>query len=887
MENNEPNWEDLHKGARAAGDDGFEDAFKKAAEEAEAEAKKGADSSDEEKKRKAEQKKQEKKERKENLEELFAMYERLANAEEVEEIFKEFNVSTGSGLEAALKSEYRKLQMKFHPDKFANNSHLKFSKETENIAKTVSQMLLAFYDEAVEKAKRSFGYATARRNRQSVQNGNRDKWNDNIEAARKAEDVFSGDNEEPEQEEAEKKKETGGAESAKDGSAEGPGGSEKNESGKAGAEPGESGAGEKGPEGSEGAKTESSEERGAAGSEREQSESLYEKLAEMRNEYVKAEFENKGKMDGLKEGFKRIFGINIPENDYVKMTRESYEKALDAYRHAKIEELRNKSGSGADIRNEMKDLLMMFKYGEVIDLADAHNDAKLENMKGTAWGKILSVPGRIAKVYNKIPLGIKLGIGVAAFATGSAAFIAGKRILGGVVTGVGLAKGYESLDQKLMQRRAGKEIEAFLDEMESSRDDGINHLNSFLDREITEGNGVVERMQNMLTRRSRGKAAAVAIGGAMAALGVGKLAEGFFNEDAVQAKGIIDYEKFKGIFGLGEHPEPEMAIPPSDSSLGSSFPLEQEVSSGPIAQGLKEAATGAQETGINHLEVASGSGKGIEHSLIEALKQKGVENPGAVAHRMVLEYADNNDLTVDKLSHIKSASFDIEPGGKEGFQIKDLKFDAMKGHVGHVGGAENVGQTATYTETRVPLDGSRISEATEKAFAQEADISDPYPTEKEYMFNRLNEAEGELNAAATRHVSPPSGAFLHDDNFGPKQVTDLHGPDPERVAELAAQKDAYAHAVEQLGAKSGAFKDISGSVMKEISGNNVGTWKQIKDITYGDAMNSPETKVRMLKTFSKFKDVLGEDAIRPLNGGREKVGSMVSRLAKTMADRSI
>lgn len=881
MEKERPKYEDInediHNGAKAAGNAGFENDFEEAAKEAEAEAKKGADGGEEEKKRKAEQEKQERKERKENLEELFAMYEKLANAEEVEEVFKEFNVSVGSGLEAALKSEYRKLQMKFHPDKFANNDHLKFSKETEDIAKAVSQMLLAFYDEAVEKAKRSFGYAAARKNRQSVQNGNRDKWKDNIEAAMKAENVFSEDKE-PEQEKAEEGKGADGAESAKDGSAEGSEGSEKNESDGAGAErSGEGGATSEGA-GAEGVGAERSDADRESAEAAERERVLEEKLADFRNEYVKTERENKGMLDELK----RFFGKSLGEGIDIKEARERYEKALDEYRHERIENLRKKSQEGGDIKKEMQDLLMMFKYGEVIDLADAKTNAKLESMKDTTWGKIRSVPAKIAGAYNKIPLWGKLTLSGAAFVSGSVAFVAGKRILGGIVAGVGLAKGYEALDQKIIQKVAQRSTRLSMEEIESLGDNGIDRLNEILNEHLSGVGGVVERTQNMISRRNIGKAAAVAMGGAMVALGIGKLAEGFFNGDAVQAKGFIDYEKFKGIFGLGENSVSENINP----TLGSSLPLEQEIGSGPIAQGLKEAATGVQEPGI-HLEVVSGTSKGIEHSLIEALKEKGVENPGAVAHRMVLEYADNNDLTVDKLSHIKSASFDIEPGGKEGFQIKDLKFDALRGHTGHVGGSENIVQTATYTETTESLDGSRISEAAEKAFAQEADISDPYPSQREDMFNRLNKTEGELNAAAARHVSPPNGAFLHDDNFGPKQVIDLHGPDPEHVAELAAQKESYAHAIEKLGAKSGAFKDISGSVMKEISGNNVGTWKQIKDISYSDAMNRLETKVKILNTFAKFKDVLGEDATKPLNGGREKIGSMVSRLAKTMADRSV
>ena len=639
------------------------------------------------------------------------------------------------------------------------------------------------------------------------------------------------------------------------------------------------------------------ESEGNEGSE--QKDPLLEKLEDARGEYAKIEFENKSKWESVK----RFFGLKgNKESEDVRCERERYEKALDDYRKVKIAELQKKSEAGEDINKEMSDLLMMFRYQEVIDLADSRTQAKLESLKGTTWGKIRSVPTKIAQAYNKIPLGVKLGIGAAAFLSGSVAFMAGRRILGGIVTGVGLSKGYEALDQKIMQKIAQAGTNAELKGLESLDGDRFANLNALLDRHIAGENGAAERMKNMLDRRSRGKAFAIAVGGTMSALGLSKFAEHAFGGDVSQ-------------FSSGgprlETPTTDSFIKPDASKIPS--PFEQNIQDGPLAsrvaggmQNVAENTHGINSDSIaeigavkgavegiaaNHFEVPVGSGQSIESVLIKTLEARGVENPGAVAHRMVLEYADNHDLAVDKLSHIKSANFDIEPGGKNGFQIKDLKFDALKSHLGHggnlgVGGVDQVEPTATYTETHIPAGGQNINqEVLRQAFENEASATNPYHAQAHDAYDNLRETNKAWEAASTRHVSPPSGSFLHDDDFGPKQVTDLHGPDADRVAELATKREAYANMVQELGAKSHSFKEIGGSVIKGMSGNKIDTWRQIKDLSYNDAINQPGTKTGILKTLAKLKSVLGEDAIKPLNGGHEKMGSMVTRLAKVAIEK--
>lgn len=920
MAKTEPNWEDLHEKAGAAADEGFDDAFEKATKNAEAKAnsKKKSESAEEAKK-----KKKERLERKKNLEELFAIYEKLARASKVEDVFEEFQTLAGASLESAIKSKYRSLQMQFHPDKFSSNNHIGFSKEVENIAKEVSQILSAFYEEAIERIKNPSGAFAKRRSRESAQNGTRTKFQDNIDAAKNAEaDVMNETEDEPEtdakkedekeekpEEETKNNDEKAGNKTREEESARGfedaDAKAEQEESfGSGGAGFGE--GSEKGAEFAESGGDTNEGEKGNEG--RGEKDPLLEKLEDVRSEYAKIEFENRSKWASVK----RFFGFkDNRESEDVRSERERYEKTLDDYRNVKIAELQKKSEAGEDVNKEMSELLMRFNYGEIFDLAAAKDQARLESLAGSRFPKILAMPTKIADFYNKMPFWGKIALSVGVFAAGSAALIGAKRVLGGIVAGVGIAKGYQAWDERKMRKNAESGVEQKLKDIgkldESER---FERFNEMLVSKLRYEDGVVERTQNMLSRRGLAKAAAISVGSGLAVLGLAKFAEAFM--DSGMHGGISDLWKSKNIFSSGgprlETPTTDSFIKPDAGKIPS--PFEQNIHDGPLVSGgVKEVAGGglginsdsleaigavkgaAEGIAANHLEVPVGSGQSIESILIKTLEARGVENPGAVAHKMVLEYADSHDLTVDKLSHIKSANFDIESGGKNGFQIKDLKFDALKSHLGHAGrvasgGVGSFEPSPSFSETGVPTGGQGVNqEILRQAFENEASATNPYPAQAHDAYDNLRETNKVWEAASTRHVSPPSGSFLHDDDFGPKQVTDLHGPDADHVAELAAKREAYANMVQELGAKSSTFKEIGGSVIKEMSGNKIENWRQIKDLSFRDAMNQPETKTKILKTLVKLKGVLGEDAIKPLNGGQEKMGSMVTRLAKIAIEK--
>jgi len=638
---------------------------------------------------------------------------------------------------------------------------------------------------------------------------------------------------------------------------------------------------------------------------------LLEKLEDVRSEYAKIEFENKSKWESVK----RFFGLKgNKESEDVRCERERYEKTLDEYREVKVAELQRKYKAGVDVRKEMSELFMQFDYKEIFDLAAAKDQVRLESLAGLKFPKILAMPTKIADFYNKMPFWGKIALSVGVFAAGSATLIGAKRVLGGIVAGVGIAKGYQAWDERKMRKNAESGVEQKLKDIgKLDENERFERFNEMLVSKLRYEDGVVERTQNMLSRRGMAKAAAISVGSGLAVLGFAKFAEAFM--DSGVHGGISDLWKSKNIFSSGgprlETPTTDSFINPDASKIPS--PFEQNIQDGPLVSrvvgGVKEAAENAlginsdsiagigvasgavEEAMANHFEVPVGSGQSIESVLIKTLEAKGVENPGAVAHKMVLEYADNHDLTVDKLSHIKSANFDIEPGGKNGFQIKDLKFDALKSHLGYGGSVASGGigsfePAPSFSETGVPMGVQGTNqEILRQAFENEASNANPYPAQAHDAYDNLRETNKAWEAASTRHVSPPSGSFLHDDDFGPKQVTDLHGPDADHVAELAAKREAYANMVQELGAKSHSFKEIGGSVIKGMSGNKIDAWRQIKDLSYNDAVNQPGSKTGILKTLTKLKGVLGEDAIKPLSGGQEKMGSMVTRLAKIAIEK--
>ena len=190
-------------------------------------------------------------------------------------------------------------------------------------------------------------------------------------------------------------------------------------------------------------------------------------LKNCRSVYATVEY-NDGKE--LAEIRKRLGSKDVEETIAIKSSRDQYQKTLDRFKDAKIEELKEKDLSGEPLIREMTELIKQFGFMETLEMSNARSDAKAESNMGLGLAKkCWGLMEKTANAYNKLPLWKKLGISVGTIALGTAGavgLVGAKRVLSGVVAGVGVAKGLDALHQAKMDRAAKKDIEKVFEEMD-------------------------------------------------------------------------------------------------------------------------------------------------------------------------------------------------------------------------------------------------------------------------------------------------------------------------------------------------------------------------------------------------------------------------------------
>src|SRR6266567_496622 len=182
-------------------------------------------------------------------------------------------------------------------------------------------------------------------------------------------------------------------------------------------------------------------------------------LVSCREMYASVEYNNRAALAGIR----KFFGSKKVEDSVeIKSALDQYQKTLSRFKEAKVEEFKDKGLSGEKLNNEITELVKQFGYMEAVDLYNARKETKAEKLMGRdvvkkCWGML----EKTESVYNKLPLWSKLGLSAAtvvlgiSMATGAAAavgvagaaglVIGAKRALGGVVAGVGTAKGLDAL----------------------------------------------------------------------------------------------------------------------------------------------------------------------------------------------------------------------------------------------------------------------------------------------------------------------------------------------------------------------------------------------------------------------------------------------------------
>lgn len=629
---------------------------------------------------------------------------------------------------------------------------------------------------------------------------------------------------------------------------------------------------------------------GADNKEEEKKNLLLEKVEENRNDFADLEFRNRQSWGPIKKFFSLGSDKESPE---VGEARSAYKTSLKEYINSEVKKLEESGKNGLELKDAIAELYTTVNYKEFLSLYDARTEAKmayLTEKEGKSKGKYIWDSFKlgsavIAEKYNKLPWQVKLGIAGTVFTTGATALIAARRIWGAfMMASVGGAH-IDKIAHMFDQMKNYKEKNEFaFGAVEENNSVDFEKLQDKLNNKINE----IDEKYRRHTRRSNINKCIAMVSGMI--LGCSATAAA---ADCLSEKMTIPKEKLVGrIPGFGESkldtpvkdsfikpqsiPAPFTEHVPTSGPTVANASLNELTHQGEIAKQVVDGPTiEAAKVAGAHLEVVAGSGRSIEGELIGKLKELGVKDPGAEAHRMVLKYAEENKIAFGKLNHIKSANFDISVDDKGLHKIDKLDFKGIVHHA-HAGGVE-------HAQPGVP--SANLEAVNDSAFENEVNAANPYAGEMEGAKSDLAAASRAVEEAVSRHVAPPSGTFLHDENFGPKQVTDLNGPDADRVAALAADREMHARFLEKIGAKSNTFHDITKSSAKELAKGDFGKWQTIKEASYKDTINQYGMKTRMTKLLGKFESLLGKDAIKPQGGGSEKMGHYIARLSKMAAEK--
>jgi len=461
------------------------------------------------------------------------------------------------------------------------------------------------------------------------------------------------------------------------------------------------------------------------------------------DEYAKIDYDDRRLMTFIRKKFgskKDSAEGSTPNIDSALKVYKDKVKELADY---KYEKLKNSGLTGEELEKEMRDQIKYLNCGEGLNNIDAHHNAEMEYLKNQegkgvikgTWDKLTYKAKELADLYDKkVPKAVKGAIllgsiavcavpGAVTFAVGAptiAGFTLGKRLLGtfmmGAAGGIHAEKGINAL--KGLKNR--KETYDIMKKLKSEKNEEAkwDKFKEILDKK---SNDFDEQMKNDRKWAQRGKIIAAT---STLILGAGTTAM------------LIDYASNPGSFGEtvqtvkswftgGEKPNGNLIganngysgikdidgassldkFDPNNVNAGGppDEPLPTGNNSPDLAQNVIQESENPTITPvppeeapieIDHHEpvfdqnLTIEKGSSIEGTIIKQLKEMGVENPGAKAHRMFLEYMkENKDSIIEKVGAdeyhkmLKDGMVNVQPGtelhivadtGKDGFSLREV-----------------------------------------------------------------------------------------------------------------------------------------------------------------------------------------------------------------------
>ncbi|MFZ2188323.1 MAG: hypothetical protein WAV73_02045 [Candidatus Moraniibacteriota bacterium] len=253
---------------------------------------------------------------------------------------------------------------------------------------------------------------------------------------------------------------------------------------------------------------------------------------------------------------KSVLGMkteNLPTGAKDSFAYQQYQGALNELRNLQIQAMRDKyanmdslppaekAAAMTEMKKEMGDMATYFGFTEKLDLAGARTDARTASWSETKMGrfgeKALKIGAELINKYRTLDPRIKTGIAVALFAaggyaafTGSAVAVAGvtgvnlvRRWLGGAVLGTSVTAGLEARSRNKVNKKAGKDKNEMMGNVERSLQEHIQALNEYCGKEMkTYHDGLQKEKSQARNRKLIGAGVAVAVGSGAAGWLIGK-----------------------------------------------------------------------------------------------------------------------------------------------------------------------------------------------------------------------------------------------------------------------------------------------------------------------------------------------------------------------------
>ena len=240
-------------------------------------------------------------------------------------------------------------------------------------------------------------------------------------------------------------------------------------------------------------------------------EKLWLEVEKNRKEYLEKDYKNNKVTTRLKGFFGSFFkkdkeGAGYESDKDLAEYRAHYDNSLLEHKKAVLDEVRLRGASG----KELLDIAKIYQVEANVNLADVHDQVKIENQEGKFSGFIKEHSKELVERYKKMPLAKKIAIGAAFGLAGAGAIyiggaavgiagsaIAARRAIMGVITGTTVALSFEARGKKKTAKKNQKEMSGLEKKMAGmSEEEKIKILEGFIDESIQDEDRKINKIKN-------------------------------------------------------------------------------------------------------------------------------------------------------------------------------------------------------------------------------------------------------------------------------------------------------------------------------------------------------------------------------------------------------